>query len=93
MRCDVLLEEDDERMAGANDHVGVPAAAGARHRGRSGGDPGGAAAAGVVLDYVGDARLLDVHVRGRRRRIERDPDMPECVLTVRGSGDEAARPS
>ena len=37
-------------------------------------------------DYFGDTRLLDVHVRRLRRKIERDPDEPECVLTVRGSG-------
>ena len=37
-------------------------------------------------DYFGDTRLLDVHVRRLRRKIERDPDAPECVLTVRGSG-------
>jgi DNA-binding response OmpR family regulator len=37
-------------------------------------------------DYFGDTRLLDVHVRRLRRKIERDPDQPECVLTVRGRG-------
>jgi DNA-binding response OmpR family regulator len=37
-------------------------------------------------DYFGDTRLLDVHVRRLRRKIERDPDRPECVLTVRGRG-------
>ncbi|WP_433035543.1 response regulator [Actinomycetospora sp. CA-053990] len=37
-------------------------------------------------DYFGDTRLLDVHVRRLRRKIERDPDDPELVLTVRGSG-------
>jgi two-component system, OmpR family, response regulator MtrA len=37
-------------------------------------------------DYFGDTRLLDVHVRRLRRKVERDPDEPECVLTVRGSG-------
>ncbi len=40
-------------------------------------------------DYFGDTRLLDVHVRRLRRKIERDPDAPECVLTVRGSGYKA----
>jgi DNA-binding response OmpR family regulator len=42
-------------------------------------------------DYFGDTRLLDVHVRRLRRKIERDPDAPECVLTVRGSGYKAGR--
>jgi two-component system response regulator MtrA len=37
-------------------------------------------------DYFGDTRLLDVHIRRLRRKIERDPDDPECVLTVRGRG-------
>jgi DNA-binding response OmpR family regulator len=42
-------------------------------------------------DYFGDTRLLDVHIRRLRRKIERDPDEPECVLTVRGSGYKTAR--
>jgi two-component system, OmpR family, response regulator MtrA len=37
-------------------------------------------------DYFGDTRLLDVHVRRLRRKIEPDPDDPTLVLTVRGSG-------
>ncbi|GHF32390.1 DNA-binding response OmpR family regulator [Amycolatopsis bartoniae] len=37
-------------------------------------------------DYFGDTRLLDVHVRRLRRKIEPDPDRPEVVLTVRGAG-------
>lgn len=37
-------------------------------------------------DYFGDTRLLDVHIRRLRRKVERDPDDPRCVLTVRGSG-------
>jgi two-component system, OmpR family, response regulator MtrA len=40
-------------------------------------------------DYFGDTRLLDVHVRRLRRKIEPDPDDPELVLTVRGSGYRA----
>jgi DNA-binding response OmpR family regulator len=40
-------------------------------------------------DYFGDTRLLDVHVRRLRRKVERDPDNPECVLTVRGRGYRA----
>jgi two-component system response regulator MtrA len=42
-------------------------------------------------DYFGDTRLLDVHIRRLRRKIERDPDAPECVLTVRGSGYKAGK--
>ncbi|WP_214401143.1 response regulator transcription factor [Pseudonocardia lacus] len=40
-------------------------------------------------DYFGDTRLLDVHVRRLRRKVERDPDQPERVLTVRGRGYKA----
>jgi two-component system, OmpR family, response regulator MtrA len=43
-------------------------------------------------DYFGDTRLLDVHIRRLRRKIERDPDDPECVLTVRGRGYKAGVP-
>ena len=37
-------------------------------------------------DYFGDTRLLDVHIRRLRRKIEPDPDDPALVLTVRGVG-------
>ncbi|MEJ8282099.1 response regulator transcription factor [Pseudonocardia spirodelae] len=37
-------------------------------------------------EYHGDTRLLDVHVRRLRRKIELDPDRPVLVLTVRGAG-------
>ncbi|GAY12728.1 phosphate regulon transcriptional regulatory protein PhoB [Pseudonocardia sp. N23] len=37
-------------------------------------------------DYLGDTRLLDVHVRRLRRKVETDPDDPVLVLTVRGAG-------
>ena len=40
-------------------------------------------------DYFGDTRLLDVHIRRLRRKIEHDPDEPTCVLTVRGRGYKA----
>ncbi|WP_018639002.1 response regulator transcription factor [Parafrankia elaeagni] len=36
--------------------------------------------------YFGDTRLLDVHIRRLRRKIEPDPGMPCRVLTVRGVG-------
>jgi DNA-binding response OmpR family regulator len=41
-------------------------------------------------DYLGDTRLLDVHVRRLRLKIEPDPDDPTLVLTVRGAGYRAA---
>ncbi|MDQ4032147.1 MAG: response regulator transcription factor [Actinomycetota bacterium] len=37
-------------------------------------------------DYFGDTRLLDVHIRRLRRKIEANPDEPALVLTVRGVG-------
>ncbi|MFC6094356.1 winged helix-turn-helix domain-containing protein [Saccharothrix lopnurensis] len=37
-------------------------------------------------DYFGDTRLLDVHIRRLRRKVEPDPDEPKLILTVRGSG-------
>ncbi|WP_425342051.1 winged helix-turn-helix domain-containing protein [Amycolatopsis coloradensis] len=37
-------------------------------------------------DYFGDTRLLDVHIRRLRRKVESDPDNPSLVLTVRGRG-------
>jgi two-component system, OmpR family, response regulator MtrA len=44
-------------------------------------------------DYFADTRLLDVHIRRLRRKVERDPDDPAAVLTVRGSGYKAGRGS
>ena len=43
-------------------------------------------------DYFGDTRLLDVHVRRLRRKVEHDPDDPRCVLTARGRGYRASQP-
>lgn len=40
-------------------------------------------------DYFGDARLVDVHVRRLRAKVEDDPSSPEIVLTVRGMGYKA----
>lgn len=37
-------------------------------------------------DYFGDTRLLDVHVRRLRRKVEADPDNPALITTVRGLG-------
>ncbi|MBB5959660.1 DNA-binding response OmpR family regulator [Saccharothrix tamanrassetensis] len=37
-------------------------------------------------DYFGDTRLLDVHIRRLRRKVEPDPDDPTLVVTVRGAG-------
>jgi DNA-binding response OmpR family regulator len=37
-------------------------------------------------DYVGDTKLVDVHVYRLRNKIEADPAKPEHLLTVRGLG-------
>jgi DNA-binding response OmpR family regulator len=37
-------------------------------------------------DYFGDGRLVDVHVRRLRTKVESDPANPEFILTVRGMG-------
>ncbi|HTX00723.1 MAG TPA: response regulator transcription factor [Acidimicrobiales bacterium] len=42
-------------------------------------------------DYFGDGRLVDVHVRRLRTKVEPDPANPTHVLTVRGLGYKLAR--
>lgn len=42
--------------------------------------------------YFGDTRLLDVHVRRLRRKIEPDPGQPTHVVTVRGVGYRVGTP-
>ena len=37
-------------------------------------------------DFDGDERMIDVHVRNLRRKVEADPTRPRCVATVRGIG-------
>ncbi|MGH9067161.1 MAG: response regulator [Acidimicrobiales bacterium] len=37
-------------------------------------------------DYFGDSRLVDVHIRRLRTKVEPDPTNPTHVLTVRGLG-------
>jgi DNA-binding response OmpR family regulator len=37
-------------------------------------------------DYFGDGRLVDVHVRRLRMKVEADPANPQHVVTVRGLG-------
>jgi DNA-binding response OmpR family regulator len=36
--------------------------------------------------YFGDSRLVDVHVRRLRTKVERDPGNPQLVVTARGLG-------
>jgi DNA-binding response OmpR family regulator len=37
-------------------------------------------------DYFGDGRLVDVHIRRLRTKVELDPALPRHILTVRGMG-------
>jgi DNA-binding response OmpR family regulator len=41
-------------------------------------------------DYFGDGRLVDVHVRRLRTKIEPEPANPRFILTVRGMGYKLA---
>ena len=38
------------------------------------------------VDYVGDTKTLDVHVKRLRAKIEKDPSHPARIITVRGLG-------
>jgi two-component system response regulator RegX3 len=38
------------------------------------------------LDYVGDTKTLDVHIKRLRSRIEADPSKPVLITTIRGVG-------
>ncbi len=37
-------------------------------------------------DYYGDDRVVDVHIRRVRKKIEEDPENPTLIVTVRGTG-------
>jgi two-component system response regulator RegX3 len=43
-------------------------------------------------EFSGDVRACDVHISNLRQKIERDPQDPELVLTVRGIGYKLAEP-
>ena len=42
--------------------------------------------------YLGDSRLVDVHIQRLRAKIEDDPSHPTLIVTVRGVGYRADRP-
>src|ERR671917_185797 len=42
--------------------------------------------------HAADTRLVNVHVQRLRSKIEKDPEKPEVVLTVRGVGYKAGPP-
>ena len=43
--------------------------------------------------HPGDTRLVNVHVQRLRSKIERDPERPEIIVTVRGIGYRAGTPA
>ena len=38
------------------------------------------------VDYIGDSKTVDVHIRWLREKIEEDPSQPAKLVTVRGFG-------
>jgi two-component system phosphate regulon response regulator PhoB len=38
------------------------------------------------VDYIGDSKTVDVHIRWLREKIEANPSEPTKLLTVRGFG-------
>lgn len=44
------------------------------------------------IDWIGDSRTLDVHIRWLRLKIENDPASPRFIQTVRGYGYRFALP-
>ncbi|MEI6360162.1 MAG: helix-turn-helix domain-containing protein, partial [Synechococcus sp. ELA619] len=38
------------------------------------------------IDFMGDSKTVDVHIRWLREKIESDPSAPKLILTVRGFG-------
>jgi len=45
------------------------------------------------VDYVGDTKTLDVHIKRIRAKIEPDPARPERIVTIRGLGYKYERPA
>jgi two-component system response regulator MtrA len=41
--------------------------------------------------YLGDSRLVDVHIQRLRAKVEEDQARPQLILTVRGVGYKAAQ--
>ena len=45
------------------------------------------------VDWIGDVRTLDVHIRWLREKVEDDPSAPRYIQTVRGYGYRFADPT
>ncbi len=45
------------------------------------------------MDYVGDTKTLDAHIRRLRRKVEIEPSSPQRIVTVRGVGYKYAEPA
>ncbi len=44
------------------------------------------------MDYVGDTKTLDVHIKRLRSKIESDPSNPTRIITIRGLGYKFDKP-
>jgi two-component system response regulator RegX3 len=44
------------------------------------------------VDYVGDTKTLDVHVKRLRAKVEDDPSNPRRIVTIRGLGYKYEKP-
>jgi two-component system response regulator RegX3 len=44
------------------------------------------------MDYVGDTKTLDVHVKRLRAKVEPDPANPTRIITIRGLGYKYSAP-
>ena len=44
------------------------------------------------IDYVGDTKTLDVHIKRLRAKVEDDPAEPKRIVTIRGLGYKFERP-
>jgi DNA-binding response OmpR family regulator len=44
-------------------------------------------------DFAGDTRTVDVHIRWLRQKLEANPELPRCLITVRGVGYKFEAPN